>query len=72
VIPLQPDVLARLLAMREALFEARNSLPEPRWQLAYATKLEILERDVLPRFSAQMFDVAMQLVSNSFRPPSLE
>jgi hypothetical protein len=72
VIPLQPEVLARLLAMREVLFEARDSLPEPRWQLAYSAKLEILERDILPRFSAPLFDAAMQMLPGTFRPPRLE
>lgn len=72
VIPTNADVLARLLAMREALFEARDSLPPARWSEVYAAKLEILERDLLPRFSAKLFDDAMRLLPTTFHPPKLE
>src|SRR5262249_59120752 len=50
VIPLEIDTLARLIRMRDALSDARARLSPDRWHLLYAPKLEILERDVLPRF----------------------
>ncbi|WP_245305051.1 site-specific integrase [Rhizobium leucaenae] len=54
VIPLDPDVLARLLSTRDALVAARQTLAPDRWRLLYAPKLEILEHDILPRFSPEL------------------
>ena len=53
VIPLDPDVLAQLLSARAALVEARASMAPERWRLLYAPKLEILDNDILPRFSSE-------------------
>ncbi|GBQ81703.1 hypothetical protein AA0311_2679 [Asaia bogorensis NBRC 16594] len=58
VIPLDADTLARLLRTREALVEARSTMVSDRWMLLYAPKLEILERDVLPRFSTELHAAA--------------
>ncbi|ANN60744.1 hypothetical protein [Mesorhizobium loti] len=58
VIPLDPDVLTRLLSTRDALVAARQSLAPDRWRLLYAPKLEILEHDILPRFSPELHMVA--------------
>lgn len=54
VIPLDPDVLTRLLSTRDALVAARQTLAPDRWRLLYAPKLEILEHDILPRFSPEL------------------
>ncbi|AOH87304.1 hypothetical protein AWL63_23515 (plasmid) [Sphingomonas panacis] len=54
VIPLGVETLARLLKTRDALAAARMSMAPDRWRLVYAPKLEILERDILPRFPAAM------------------
>ncbi|MEI8702832.1 site-specific integrase [Mesorhizobium sp. ISC15] len=54
VIPLDPDVLARLLSTRDALVAARKALAPDRWRLLYAPKLEILENDILSRFSPEL------------------
>ncbi|WP_245467990.1 site-specific integrase [Mesorhizobium sp. M1D.F.Ca.ET.043.01.1.1] len=54
VIPLDPDVLARLISTRDALVAARQELAPDRWRLLYAPKLEILENDILPRFSSEL------------------
>ncbi len=54
VIPLDPDVLARLLSTRAALIEARAALAPDRWRLLYAPKLEILDNDILPRFPSEL------------------
>ena len=58
VIPLDADVLARLLSTRDALAAARQTLSPDRWRLLYAPKLEILEHDILPRFSPELHMVA--------------
>ncbi|WP_245482390.1 site-specific integrase [Mesorhizobium sp. M4A.F.Ca.ET.050.02.1.1] len=58
VIPLDPDVLTRLLSTRDALVAARQTLASERWRLLYAPKLEILEHDILPRFSPELHMVA--------------
>ncbi|MER9585849.1 site-specific integrase [Mesorhizobium sp. M0276] len=54
VIPLDSDVLARLLSTRDALVAARKTLAPDRWRLLYAPKLEILENDILSRFSPEL------------------
>lgn len=58
VIPLDADTLARLMRTRDALAEARSNMVLDRWTLLYAPKLEILERDVLPRFPVHMHAAA--------------
>ena len=63
VIPLNEDVLVRLLATRAALTDGRAAMAPERWRLLYAPKLEILERDILPRFCEAMLEaVAMMLL----------
>jgi hypothetical protein len=54
VIPLDPDVLARLLSTRAALVAAHSALAPERWRLLYAPKLEILDNDILPRFPSEL------------------
>jgi len=54
VIPLDPDVLARLLATRAALVAAQAEVAAERWRLLYAPKLEILDNDILPRFGPEL------------------
>lgn len=54
VIPLDSDVLARLLSTRAALVAARAVLAPERWRLLYAPKLEILDNDILPRFPPEL------------------
>jgi hypothetical protein len=54
VIPLDLDVLARLLSTRTALVAARAVLAPERWRLLYAPKLEILDNDILPRFPPEL------------------
>jgi hypothetical protein len=72
VIPLEPDTLARLIRMRDALTEARTRLAADRWDLVYEPKLEILERDVLPRFSAAVHAVAMERLESIPPAPPIE
>lgn len=57
-IPLDEDVLIRLLATRAALGAARAGMAPQRWQQLYAPKLVILDRDILPRFPQSMLDRA--------------
>lgn len=54
VIPLDEEFLVRLLAARAALAAARSDMATERWRLLYAPKLEVLERDILPRFPEGM------------------
>jgi hypothetical protein len=56
VIPLDAEVLVRLNATRAALIDARSGMAHDRWRLLYAPKLEILERDILPRFPSALRD----------------
>jgi hypothetical protein len=72
VIPLEPDTLARLIRMRDALTEARTRLAPERWQLFYEPKLEILERDVLPRFSAAVHTAARERLKSTAPVPPIE
>lgn len=68
VIPLDEDVLIRLLATRAALTQGRAGMTSERWRLLYAPKLEVLERDILPRFPSNMLD-RMALASLPELPP---
>ncbi|MEL4382757.1 hypothetical protein, partial [Shewanella algae] len=61
VIPLNEDVLVRLLATRAALTDARAAMAPERWRLLYAPKLEILERDILPRFCEAMLEAVSRM-----------
>jgi len=54
VIPLDIDTLARLMATRAALGDARTRMAPERFALLYEPKLAILERDILPRFPDAM------------------
>jgi hypothetical protein len=72
VIPLEPDTLARLIRMRDALTEARTRLASDRWHLVYEPKLEILERDVLPRFSPAVHAAAVQRLESTPPVPPIE
>ena len=72
VIPLEANTLARLLRMRDALAEARSRMALDRWGLLYAPKLEILERDVLPRFPTALRAAASELVGQLPPPPPIE
>jgi hypothetical protein len=72
VIPLEADTLARLMRMRDALCEAKAKLAPDRWHLLYAPKLEILERDVLPRFSAAMHAAAAERLATTPPVPPIE
>jgi hypothetical protein len=72
VIPLEPDTLVRLIRMRDALAEARTRLAPDRWQLVYEPKLEILERDVLPRFSAAVHAAAVERLESTPPAPPIE
>jgi Phage integrase SAM-like domain len=72
VIPLEADTLARLLRMRDALSEARARLAPDRWRLFYAPKLEILERDVLPRFSTAMHAITAERLATTPPVPPVE
>jgi hypothetical protein len=72
VIPLEADTLARLIRMRDTLREARTRLAPDRWHLLYEPKLEILERDVLPRFPSAVHAAAIKLVETTPPVPPIE
>jgi len=72
VIPLDADTLARLLHTRDALTKARDVTALDRWMLLYAPKLEILERDVLPRFPHDVHAAAQARMSQVPVPPPIE
>jgi len=72
VIPLEAETLARLLRVRAALAEARPRMALDRWQLLYAPKLEIIERDILPRFTAGLHAAAVAMMDRVPAPPPIE
>jgi hypothetical protein len=72
VIPLETKTLARLLQTRAALAESRARVGDERWRVLYAPKLEILERDILPRFSPQLTTEATPLVNGLAPLPPIE
>ncbi|MGA7409606.1 MAG: hypothetical protein WBW33_03915, partial [Bryobacteraceae bacterium] len=72
VIPLEEEALARLIATRDALNEARDHMVPDRWQLLYGPKLEILERDILPRFTAAMHEAALARSPQTYALPPIE
>jgi hypothetical protein len=58
--------------MRDALSDARAKLASDRWRLLYAWKLEILERDVLPRFPTTVHAVAVERLKATPAVPPIE
>jgi hypothetical protein len=72
VIPLEADTLVRLMRMRDALNEAKSRLAPDRWRFVYAPKLEILERDVLPRFPADVHAAAAERLQTTPPVPPIE
>ena len=68
VIPLDEDVLVRLLSTRAALTAARGAMASERWRQLYAPKLEILEHDILPRFP-EMMRAAVAGIPLALLPP---
>jgi len=72
VIPLEAETLARLLRVRAALAEARAGMALDRWRLLYAPKLEVIERDILPRFPAGLHAAASAMVDRVPAPPPIE
>jgi len=72
VIPLEADTLVRLFKMRDALIDAKARLVPDRWRLLYAPKLEILERDVLPRFPATIHAAALEQLDTAPTVPPIE
>lgn len=72
VIPLEADTLAQLLQMRAALSGAKSGMSPDRWRVLYAPKLEILERDVLPRFPAALHAMASAQIPAAPAIPPIE
>jgi integrase len=72
VIPMEADVLARLLRTRAALISARAAVAPDRWRLLYAPKLEIIDRDIVPRYSLELQAAALALVGAMPAVPPIE
>ncbi len=62
VIPREAETLARILRTRRALAEAQTRVATDRWRLLYAPQLEIIERDILPEFPADVHVAATAMV----------
>lgn len=62
IITPDPTTLARLLQARDHLRVAAGALHPARWRAVYAPQLQILEEDILPRFSAAELAAAAALV----------
>jgi hypothetical protein len=67
IIPDDPRTLARLIQARDHLRAAAASLHPARWQAIYAPSLQILEQDILARFSTAELAAASAL--HSTLPP---
>lgn len=72
VIPLELETLARLLQTRAALVKSRAMISDKRSRVLYAPKLEILERDVLPRFPDELIAEAGRLMNDLLPLPPIE
>ena len=72
VIPLETDVLARLLRTRAALVDARAGMASARWLLLYAPKLEIIDRDIVPHFPSEMHAAALAQLDGTPPLPPIE
>jgi hypothetical protein len=72
VIPLEADILARLLRTREALINAYRTMAPDRWRLLYAPKLEIIDRDIVPRFSSAIHAAALGRIGAMPTVPPIE
>jgi hypothetical protein len=69
---MEADVLARLLRTRAALISARAAVAPDRWRLLYAPKLEIIDRDIVPRYSLELQAAALALVGAMPAVPPIE
>lgn len=63
IITPDPSTLARLIQARDHIRAASAVLHPARWQSIYAPQLQILEEDILPRFSAAELAAAHSLVT---------
>ncbi len=72
VIPLETDVLARLLRTRAALIDAHRAMAPDRWRLLYAPKLEIIDRDIVPRFPSAVHAAALARIDAMPTVPPIE
>jgi len=72
VIPVETDVLARLLRTRVALADARAGMAPDRWRLLYAPKIEIIDRDIVPRFPSAMYAAALARIGAMPPVPPIE
>jgi hypothetical protein len=64
IIPDEPRTLARLTQARDHLRAAAATIHPARWQAIYAPSLQILEEDILARFSAAELSAASALHSS--------
>ena len=72
VIPLETDILARILRTRAALINAYRAMAPDRWRLLYAPKLEIIDRDIVPRFPSAMHAAALARIGAMPTVPPIE
>ena len=72
VIPREAETLARILRTHQALVDARPRVALDRWQLLYAPQLEIIERDILPEFPADVRAAASAMVDRMPELPLIE
>jgi hypothetical protein len=72
VIPREAETLARILRTRLELVEARPRMVLDRWQLLYAPQLEIIERDILTEFPADVRAAAEAMMDRVPTPPPIE
>ena len=72
VIPITAETLARLLAAKARLEEARDRLEPARWALLYAPTYRALVNDVLPDFPTELVPTAEMLRRQIATIPDLE
>lgn len=70
VIPIDAEHLARLLAAKARLEEARERLDPHRWQSLYGPTYQVITADILPDFPLDLFPVAQALLPTL--PPLIE
>jgi hypothetical protein len=70
VIPINAEHLARLLAAKARLEEARERLDPHRWQSLYGPTYQVITADILPDFPPDLYPVAQALLPTL--PPLIE
>lgn len=71
VIPLDPMVLAQILHLRNHIEASRSEINDERWNLLYSPIVEIIERDILPKFPMEIMIEAQSIETTLSSLPNI-